>query len=80
MATRVADDGEFGPQASAVLFARPLEKGGGSVPAFQARRVNGRLGPLANQAAVLGADGGLDEEENNLPFLSSRCWALQRVE
>lgn len=80
MATGVADGGEFGPQPGAVLFAGALEEIRGGVLAFQARGVNGRLGPLVDQAAVLGAHGGLDEEENDLPLFKSRRSALQRVE
>src|SRR5579862_8550128 len=80
VAGSVADDGELGPQPGAVLLARPLEEVRGSVLAFQAGRVDGRLRLLGDQAAVLSAHGGLDEEENDRPFFSSRCWALCRVE
>ena len=46
----------------------------------QAGGIDGGLGLLVDQAAVLGADGGCDEEKHGLPFFSSRLMALQRVE
>jgi hypothetical protein len=75
MAAGVADHGEFGPQPSAVFLAGPLEEVGGGVLTLQARCVDGRFGPFVDQAAVLGAHGGLDEEENDRPFFKSRCSA-----
>ena len=80
MTAGITDDGEFGPQPGAVLFARTLEEIGGGVLTLQPGSVNRRLGPIVDQATVLGAHGRLDEEENDLPFFSSRCSALQRVE
>ncbi len=48
--------------------------------AIQTRGIDGRLGPGVDQAAVLGARRGRDEEKNGLPFFSSRLLALQSVE
>jgi len=80
MTAGITDDGEFGPQPGAVRFARTLEEIGRGVLTLQPGSVNRRLGPIVDQAAVLGAHGRLDEEKNDLPFFSSRCSALQRVE
>ena len=72
MTAGITDDGEFGPQPGAVLAAGPLEEVLRGVAAFQAGGVNGRFGLFANQAALLGAHGGLEEEADDLPFFSSR--------
>ena len=48
--------------------------------ALQARGVHGCLGLLLDQAAVLGAHDGRDEENKGFPFFSSRPMALQSVE
>jgi hypothetical protein len=58
-----------------VLAAGPLEEVLRGVAALQAGGVNGRLGLGADQAALLGARGGLEEEEDDLPFFSSRLAA-----
>ena len=44
--------------------------------AFQTGRVNRCFGPLADQATVLGAHGGLDEEENGLPLFEQPLFGL----
>jgi len=80
MAAGVTDDRQLGPRAGRVLFAGAGEEIAGSVLAIQARGIDGRFGPLIDQAAVLGAHGGHDEEENGLPFFKSRGKALQSVE
>ncbi len=72
MAGRIADDSQLRPGPARQLPAGPLEEVLGSVPALQAGGIYGGLGPLANQAAVLGARGGLEEEADDLPFFSSR--------
>ena len=74
MAWRVADDGELGPQPGAVLAAGALEEVLRGVAALQASGVDSRLGLSANQAALLGARGGLGKEQDELPFFKSR-WA-----
>jgi hypothetical protein len=76
----VPDDGEFRPRGCSAFLAGPSEKITGGVATVQARGINRCFGPLVDQAAVLGAHGGLDEEENGLPFFKSRCSALQRME
>ena len=68
----VADNREFGPRAGAVLLAGPPKEVVGGVTALQAGGINGGLGALADQAALLGADGGLEEEQDELPFFDSR--------
>ena len=80
MAGGVADDGEFRPRACRAFLAGPSEKIPGGVATVQARGINSCFGPLVDQAAVLGAHRGHDEEESGLPFFKSRCSALQRVE
>jgi len=75
VAAGVADDGELGPQPGAVLAAGALEEVLRSVAALQAGGVEGRLGLGANQAALAGARGGLEEEQDELPFFRSRLAA-----
>jgi hypothetical protein len=72
MAGRIADDGQFRPGAAGQLRAGPLEEVLGGVAALQASGVDSGLGPLADQAALLGARGGLEEEADDFPFFSSR--------
>jgi hypothetical protein len=45
------------------------------VAALQAGGIDGGLRLLADQAAARGARGGLEEEQDELPFFSSRCSA-----
>jgi hypothetical protein len=75
VALGVADGGELGPGRGAVLAAGALEEVAGGVAALQAGGVDGRRGLLADQAALLGARGGLEEEQDELPFFTSRLWA-----
>jgi len=63
-----------------MLAAGALEEVLRGVAAPQAGGADGRLGPLADQAALSGARGGPEEEADGLPFLSSRGSALRRVE
>lgn len=72
MALGVADDGELGPQPGAVFTAGALKEVLGGVAALQAGGVDGGLRLRADQAALLGARGGLEEEADDLPFFSSR--------
>ena len=72
VAARVASDGPLRPQPGAVLAPGPLEEVRGAVAAPQASGIDGRRGLVADQAAVLGARGGLEEEQDELPFFSSR--------
>lgn len=67
----VAADRELDPRLGAALLAGPLEEVARGVPALQAGGVEGGLGPRADQAALLGADGGLEEEQQERPFFSS---------
>ena len=76
----VADDGELRPRAGRAFLAGSNEEVTGGVATVQARGINGCFGPLVDQAALLRAHGGHDEEESGLPFFKSRCSALQRVE
>jgi hypothetical protein len=75
VAARVADGGELGPQARGVLAAGALEEVAGGVLALQAGGVEGRLGLVTDQAAFFCARGGLEEEQDKLPFFNSRCAA-----
>jgi hypothetical protein len=72
VAPGVADDGELGPQPGAVLAAGALEEVARGVAALQAGGIDGGRRLVADQAALLGAHGGLEEEEDEPPFLSSR--------
>ena len=80
VAAGIADDGQFGPQTRGLLFAGAGKIVTGSVLTIQTRGIDGCLGPLLDQAAVLSAHRRLDEEKNGLPFFNSRWTALQRVE
>jgi hypothetical protein len=75
MAAGMADGGELGPQPGAVFTAGALEEVLRGVAALQAGGVQGRLGLGANQAALAGARGGLEEEQDELPFFRSRLAA-----
>jgi hypothetical protein len=72
VAAGVAGDGQLRPGEGGLLAAGPREEVVGSVAAFEAGGIDGRLGLLTDQAALLGARGGLEEERNGLPFFSSR--------
>jgi len=72
VAASVARDGELGPQARRVLASGPLEEVPRRVPALQPGAIDGGGRPLADQAAVGCGRGGADEEDDGLPFLSSR--------
>jgi hypothetical protein len=80
VAAGIADDRQLRPQTCGLLFAGAGKVVAGSVLAIQSRGIDGCLGLLVDQAAVLGAHRGGDEEKNGLPFFSSRWTALQRVE
>jgi hypothetical protein len=58
-----------------VFLAGALEEVVGGVAAFQAGGIDGGLGLGPDQAALLGARGGLEEERDDLPFFSSRLAA-----
>jgi len=68
----VAGDRELDPGLGAEPAAGALEEVARGVPALQAGGVDGGLGLRADQAALLGARGGLEEEQDELPFFSSR--------
>jgi hypothetical protein len=72
VAVRITDRGKLGPQTGSVLAASTLEEIAGGLPALQAGGIDGGLGLVADQAALLGARGGLEEEQDNLPFFNSR--------
>jgi hypothetical protein len=72
VALGVADDSQLGPKPGAVLAAGALKEVLGGVAALQPGGVDGRLGLLTDQAALLGARGGPEEEADDLPFFSSR--------
>jgi hypothetical protein len=76
----MASDGELGPQRGAVPAAGPFEEVTGGVAALQSGSIDGCFGLLLDQAALLGARGGLEQEQDDLPFFSSRWAALQSVE
>src|SRR5262249_6136539 len=80
VAPGVAGAGELDPRRGALLGAGADEEIAGGVAALPARGIDRCLGLLPGQAAALGARGGLEEEQDELPFFSSRCAALQRVE
>ena len=80
MAAGVAGDGELDEGVGALRGAGADIEVAGGVPALQAGGVDGRLGLGPDQAALLGARGGLEEEQDELPFFNSRCSALHRVE
>src|SRR5262249_7970846 len=75
VAAGVAGDGQLGPQPRAVLATSPLEEVVRGVPTLHPGGIDGRRGPLTDQAGLLGAQGGLEEEEDELPFFSSRAAA-----
>jgi hypothetical protein len=68
----VAGDSELYPGLGAEPLAGPLEEVARGVVALQAGGIDGGLGLLLDQAALLGADGGLEEEQDELPFFRSR--------
>jgi hypothetical protein len=72
VARGVASDRQPGPQPGAVLTPGPFEEVARGVAALQAGGLDGGLGPLADQAALLGARAGLEEEQDELPFVNSR--------
>jgi hypothetical protein len=80
VAARVTSDGELDPGLGTVRGARADIEVAGGVAALQAGGIDGCLGLVPAQAAFLGARSGLEEEQDELPFFSSRCAALQRVE
>jgi len=80
VAAGVAGDGELDPRLGALGRAGPDEEVAGGMAALQAGGIDGGLGLLPDQAAALGARGGLKKEQDELPFFSSRAAALQRVE
>jgi len=55
--------------------AGPCEEVAGGVTALQASSIDSGLRLVADQAALLGARGGLEEEQDDLPFFSSRLAA-----
>ena len=75
VAGRVAGDSQLGPQPGAVFAAGALEEVAGGVPALQAGGIDGRRRLGADQAALLGARGGAEEEGDERPFFSSRLAA-----
>src|SRR5262249_47414415 len=75
VAAGVADDGQLGPQPGVVPAAGPLEEVARGVSALQAGGVDGGGRLLPDQAAAACARGGLVEEEDELPFFSSRLAA-----
>ena len=68
----VAGDRELDPGLGAELPAGPLEEIAGGVAALQPGGVDGRLGLVPDQAALPCARGGLEEEQDEVPFFSSR--------
>lgn len=68
----VADGGEFGPDGGALLAAGTLEEVTRGVVALQAGGIDGGLRLVADQAALPCARGGLEEEQDELPFFNSR--------
>jgi hypothetical protein len=75
VAARLAGDGQLGPQPGVVLATGPLEEVARGVPALQAGGIDGGGRLIRDQAAFPGARGGLEEEQDELPFLSSRLEA-----
>lgn len=75
VAVGVAGDGEFGPKPGGVLPPGPLEEVARGMAAFQARAIDRGSGRGVNQAACACGRSGPMEEENNLPFFSSRAAA-----
>ena len=67
-------DRQLGPQPGGVLAAGPLEEVPGRVAALQPGPVHRRGRLLADQAG-LGRGRGGAEQEDELPFFSSRCSA-----
>ena len=72
VALGVADGRKLGPQPTAVLAAGTLEEVAGGLLALQAGGIHSGLRLVANQAALLGAHGSLEKEQNKLPFFNSR--------
>ena len=70
MAAGVASDGELDPGLGAELAAGPLEEEARGVPALQAGGIDGGGRFVRDQAAFLRARGGLEEEQDELPFFS----------
>jgi hypothetical protein len=68
----VAGDRQLDPAVGALRTAGAPKEVAGGVPALQAGGVDGGGRLVADQAALLGADGGLQEEADELPFFSSR--------
>ena len=75
MASRVAGHGQLGPQPGVMLAACAFKEVAGSVPAFHAGGIDGGGRLVGNQAALACARGGLSEEQDELPFFSSRLAA-----
>ncbi len=70
---RAAAHGRRGEEG--VLAAGTREEAARGGAALQAGAVPGGCGPLADQAALLGARGGREEEPDAVPLWSSRCVA-----
>lgn len=75
VAPGIHGDGELGPQPGRVFPPGPLEEVAGGVTALQAGPVDrgGRLRP--DQAAIGCGRGGAQQEDDGLPFFSSRAAA-----
>jgi hypothetical protein len=70
----IAGNGQLGPQPAVLLAAGTLEEVARRVAAVQAGGIDGGRRLVRDQATFLGARGGLEEEQDELPFFSSR-WA-----
>ena len=75
VAARIDRDGELGPGPGGLLRPGPVDEVAGCVPALQPGGIDGdgRLRP--DQAAVGSGRGGAEEQDDELPFLRSRCSA-----
>lgn len=73
VAVGVAGDGELGP--GGVLGPGPAGEVPGRVPALQPGGIDGGGRPVADQAGLGCGRGGAEEEDDELPFFSSRCFA-----
>lgn len=75
VAGRIAGNGQFRPQPTGVPAVGSLEEVAGGVPTLQAGGIDGGRGLGADQAVFLGAQGDAAEEQDELPFFSSRLAA-----